>query len=289
MPLEMYKETPSPSKTTTSFTTVAVAAGKGGVGKSTITVNLARSLTLKGYKVGILDADLYGPSMRQMLPEQKMPLQKGDILYPALCEGIRMLSIAYFLRQGEASIVRAPIANGMITQFLQEIEWGPIDYLLIDFPPGTGDIQLTLSQKGMLSGAVMVSTPQQVAQLDVKKAIELFHQVQIPILGIVENFSGYQVPGSDEIHHIFGQGAGKQFAEECGLPFLGTVPIDPELSLSSDKGTSIFKTKQETPTIQAFQAITEHVLEQLKLIKENHESCLPFNLVWREMSNASKK
>ena len=167
-------------------TILAIAAGKGGVGKSTVTVNLAIALQRKGYRVGVMDTDIYGPSVRQMLPEDRMPAQKGEILIPALCLGIKMISMAYFRKTDEAAAVRAPIANGVITQFIKNVEWGDLDFLLIDFPPGTGDVQLTLSQQANLSAAIVVTTPQEVALLDVRKAMHLFQQVQVPLLGIVE-------------------------------------------------------------------------------------------------------
>ena len=154
---------------------VAIAAGKGGVGKSTVTVNLALALQSLGKRVGILDADIYGPSVRKMLPEEQPPAQQGNQLIPATCHGgIRMMSMAYFRTEKEAAAVRAPVATGIIKQFLQTIVWGELDYLLIDFPPGTGDIQLTLSQQAHLVGALMVTTPQEVALLDVRKAMHLF-------------------------------------------------------------------------------------------------------------------
>jgi ATP-binding protein involved in chromosome partitioning len=180
MPLPIHS---SLSQPTGPAHVIAIAAGKGGVGKSTVTVNLALALSLAGYKVGILDADLYGPSLRRMLPEDQLPQQKGPTIVPAICQGIRVISMAYFRQDNLATAVRAPIANSLISQFLDQVEWGPLDYLLIDFPPGTGDIQLTLSQKAKLTGAVMVTTPQQVAIMDVRKAMHLFSQVRGPCFG----------------------------------------------------------------------------------------------------------
>jgi Mrp family chromosome partitioning ATPase len=172
-------------------TILAIAAGKGGVGKSSVTVNLGLALKALGYQVGIMDTDIYGPSIRQMLPEEHLPTQKGNLIEPALCFGIKMISMAYFRKENEAVAVRAPIANSLIAHFIKNVNWGALDILLIDFPPGTGDIQLTLSQQANLTGAIMVTTPQEVAMLDVRKAMSLFEQVKIPILGVVDVFAGY--------------------------------------------------------------------------------------------------
>ncbi len=218
---------------------IAIAAGKGGVGKSTITINLALALALQGAQVGILDADVYGPSVRRMLPEQTLPAQKGPTLMPAMCSGIRVISLAFFGKENHATAVRAPIANQLIHQFITQVEWGPLDYLLIDFPPGTGDIQMSLCQKANLSGAIMVTTPQEVALMDVRKAMHLFEQVQVPILGIVENMSYYVQPSGAKAYP-FGKDGGRRLAEEFAVPLLEQVPLDPLVSECGDLGRSIF-------------------------------------------------
>lgn len=219
---------------------LAIAAGKGGVGKSTVTINLALALARQGAQVGILDADVYGPSVRRMLPEQKLPAQKGPTLVPALCSGIKVMSLAFFRQENHAAAVRAPIANSLINQFITEVEWGPLDYLLIDFPPGTGDIQLTLCQKANLYGAIMVTTPQQVALMDVRKAMHLFEQVHVPILGVVENMSYFaQLDGSKA--YLFGKDGGRLLAEEFGVPLLAQIPLDPIVSQCGDSGSSIYE------------------------------------------------
>ena len=173
---------------------VAVAAGKGGVGKSTLALNLALNLSKKGWRVGLMDADLYGPSLRKMLPEEVPPSQHPQVqdrIIPAQSGGIKMISMAYFIADGDPASVRAPIANGIIKQFIHLVEWGDLDFLLIDFPPGTGDIQLTLMQEGCLSGAIVVTTPQEIALLDVTKAVAMFRHMQVPLIGLVENMSHY--------------------------------------------------------------------------------------------------
>lgn len=264
MPLQMFqpKNQPKPKHV------IGIAAGKGGVGKSSVTVNLALALKHQGYKVGIMDTDIYGPSVRKMLPEDLMPVQKGEIITPALCQGIRMISMAYFRKEQEAAIVRAPIANGLITQFIKNVDWGDLDYLLIDFPPGTGDIQLTLSQQANLTGAVMVTTPQDVAVMDVRKAMNLFDQVKIPIIGIVENMSFYHHTQSNEKIYLFGKGGGERLAMERGVPFLGSIPIYPEISNSGDLGISLFSTTSEAKS--SFTDVALQLLKQLKVL-ENQE------------------
>ena len=279
MPLPMFDK--NPKKKIKNI--IAIAAGKGGVGKSTITVNIALALRKIGFTVGIIDADLYGPSLRKMLPEETLPIQKGDKIKPALCGGIPVISMAYFRREGEASAVRAPIANGIINQFINNVEWDNLDFLLIDFPPGTGDIQLTLSQKANLTAAIMVTTPQQVAVMDVKKAIDLFDQVRVPILGIIENMSHYLI--NDDRVYIFGKEGGKKLARETGAPFLGEVPIDPQLCSCGDLGQSIFEITQSNKlTIEAFLSIAQNIVSHSKLLEKENMNCLEeFELIWKEI------
>lgn len=259
MPLPLFKENRSKTHC------IAIAAGKGGVGKSTVAVNLARALKLLGFKVGLIDADVYGPSVRKMLPEERMPVQKEGKIEPAFAEGIPFISMAHFRRERDAVVARAPIANGIIGQFLNDVLWGDLDYLLIDFPPGTGDIQLTLAQKANLSGAVLVTTPQEVALLDVKKTLEMFRQLQIPVLGIIENLSGYHHPETDTVLYLFGNGGGERLAREAGVPLLGKLPIDPELCLRSDQGLSPFIHKKDSrcPSGDHFLEMARRMHEQI--------------------------
>lgn len=285
MNLPMYKKTAfTPLSGVKSV--IAIAAGKGGVGKSTVAVNLALALQHQGYKVGILDSDLYGPSVRKMLPESQPPAQKGQLLIPALCQGIKVISMAYFRQTNEATVVRAPIANNIITQFIQGVDWGDLDYLLIDFPPGTGDIQLTLSQQANLTGAIVVTTPQEVAILDVRKAMHMFDQLKVPIVGIIENMSAYYHPGSDERICIFGSGGGRKLAEQSGVPFLGEVPIDPQICLCGDSGKRFISENSESHSAaaKAFLAIAQQAaLEIIALKKLSKESLQNFELSWKEM------
>jgi ATP-binding protein involved in chromosome partitioning len=249
---------------------IAIAAGKGGVGKSTVTVNLGLALQRKGYAVGIMDVDIYGPSTRKMLPESRLPQQKEGIIIPAESNGIKIISMAYFKKENEAAAVRAPIANQIVHQFIKNVEWGPLDFLLIDFPPGTGDIQLTLSQQANLTGAIMVTTPQEVALLDVSKAMHLFDQVKVPLIGVVENMSYFRHPTSHEIFHLFGKGGGEKLAQKSGIPFLGHIPIDPEISRCGDAGESLLG--HQTEGAKAFEALANALELRIATLHSHHLS-----------------
>lgn len=285
MPLKIYKEPEKPQGGLSRVRFVlGIAAGKGGVGKSTVTANLARALRQRGSSVGVLDTDVYGPSIRKMLPEDRLPGRKGDKLVPALCEGISVISLAYFRKEHEAAAVRAPIANGVINQFLHGVEWGELDYLLIDFPPGTGDIQLTLSQQAHLTGAIMVTTPQEVAVMDVKKAMSLFDAVQVPVVGIVENMSYYTDSNREKVY-LFGKGGGEKLALGSGLPFLGQIPLDAALCESGDTGRSLFGSEGEaSPAAEAIKLISLKIVAHVEALKKQEgERLQKFELAWKEM------
>lgn len=236
MPLTMYNETNKQPNQIKNI--IGVAAGKGGVGKSTTTINLALALVNLGKKVGVLDADVYGPSTQCMLAEASLPFEKDGMIMPATSQGLAFVSIAHFRKKFEATIVRAPLANQIIDQFLEKVKWGNLDYLLIDFPPGTGDIQLTLMQKAALYGAVIVTTPQEVALLDVRKSIQMFQQMGVSIIGVVENMSYFEMEGKRA--YPFGKGGGKKLAEEFEVPLIGEIPISEEISKSGDLGKQVF-------------------------------------------------
>lgn len=251
---------------------LAIAAGKGGVGKSTVAINLALGLARQGAKVGILDADVYGPSVRKMLPEQSLPTRRGPTLIPALCSGIRVMSLAFFRQENHAAAVRAPIANNLIQQFISEVEWGPLDYLFIDFPPGTGDIQLTLCQKANLNGAIMVTTPQQVAMMDVRKAMHLFEQVHVPVLGVVENMS-YFVQQDGSKAYLFGKDGGQLLSDEFDVPLLGQIPLDPIVSQCGDLGTSLFD--QPSTAAEAFLKIVSRLKDMPEKVRADIANIQP--------------
>jgi ATP-binding protein involved in chromosome partitioning len=280
MPLKMYQAKEEKS-TPAIKAVIAIAAGKGGVGKSTVAVNLGLALKQLGWHVGILDSDIYGPSLRKMLPEDRMPSQQGERISPALCRGIRMISMAYFRRDHEAAVVRAPIANGLVTQFVRNVDWGELDFLLIDFPPGTGDVQLTLCQQANLTAALMVTTPQEVALLDVRKAMHMFHQVHIPILGLVENMSYYQHSAAEMPLYLFGKGGGEKMACEAGVPLLGSIPIHPSISLCGDTGESLLA-QDTNPAALAFLSLAEQVVAHTEHLQATSKRCLnQFELVWQ--------
>lgn len=280
MPLKIYQDKVQ------NPCVIGIAAGKGGVGKSTLTALLALSLKELNYRVGILDADLYGPSLRKMLPEDKLPLKKEQRLLPASSQGIKLMSMAFFRDETQATVVRAPIANGLIQQFLQDVEWGDLDFLLIDFPPGTGDIQITLAQKGHLSGALIVTTPQEIALLDVRKCMKMFEQMHIPLLGVIENMSFYQPSPDKEKVYPFGRGGGKKLAVESGIPLIGSIPLDPQIGTCLDQGQSIFALDDfEAKILQkSILDLSKNIVEELfAIVKNEKEGLGTFELAWKQM------
>jgi ATP-binding protein involved in chromosome partitioning len=224
----------------TAKSVIAVGSGKGGVGKSTIAAALALGLARAGSKVGLMDADVYGPSIPHLLGLSGAPkpmIQDGKIT-PVMCQGMPVMSMGFLVPPGEAVVWRGPMLHGAITQFLRDTAWGELDYLIIDMPPGTGDIALTLSQMLPLSGAVVVCTPQDVALLDAVKAIAMFRKVNIPVVGMVENMSGFICPDCGKRYDIFGSGGARRRAEELNVPFLGEVPLNMQIRVHGDAGTT---------------------------------------------------
>jgi len=215
---------------------VAVASGKGGVGKSTVAAILAYGLSRAGCKVGLMDADVYGPSIPHLLGSSERPFVVGDRIQPVTVDGMVVMSMGFLVPPGEAVVWRGPMLHGAITQFLRDTDWGDLDYLIIDLPPGTGDVALTLSQLLPLSGAVVVCTPQDVALLDAVKAIAMFRKVNIEVVGMVENMSYFICPGCGSRHEIFGSGGARRKAAELGVPFLGEVPLNTQLRICGDEG-----------------------------------------------------
>jgi ATP-binding protein involved in chromosome partitioning len=220
---------------------IAVAAGKGGVGKSTVTTNLAAALYRTGAKVGILDADIYGPSIPQMMgdPDVAAAVDTANKIRPAVHHGLSVISVGFFVERGGAVIWRGPMVHKLLQQFLEDVEWGTLDYLLVDLPPGTGDAQLSLSQLIPITGAVMVTTPQEVSIIDVEKAMAMWKRVEVPVLGIIENMSFYQCPSCGHHEEIFSHGGGRKLAEREGVPFLGEVPLVGAVRGAGDGGKPI--------------------------------------------------
>ncbi|MFN8593765.1 MAG: iron-sulfur cluster carrier protein ApbC [Thermomicrobiales bacterium] len=243
--------------------TIAVASGKGGVGKSTVAANLAVALAKAGAKVGLLDADVYGPSIPLMMGQHGKPLVRDGKIVPLEAHGVQVMSIGFLLDPEKALIWRGPLVAQLITQFLNDVLWEDLDYLVIDLPPGTGDVQLTLTQKIPLSGAVIVTTPQDVALADAVKGLKMFQEVKTPVIGIVENMSGFVCPCCGEVTPIFGEGGGKRTAEAHGVPFLGEIPIEPQVRAGGDTGDPIVADHPDSVTAKAFENVAEAVAVQL--------------------------
>jgi ATP-binding protein involved in chromosome partitioning len=264
---------------------VAVASGKGGVGKSTATANLAIALANTGAKVGVLDADIYGPSMSLMFGVLKAPeINENKKLVPVTSRGIKIVSMAMF-DEGEKGVVwRGPMVSQMIQNFVHNVVWGELDYLLIDMPPGTGDVQLTLTQSAPISGAVILTTPQDVSVLDAKKGLRMFQSVNVPVLGIVENMSYFICDNCDKKHYIFRHGGGKRVAESLGVPFLGEIPLEPEVAEGGDAGTPIVERRPGSPASLAYKAIAGAVASSLSILSAAQAGLLgEFDLKWEEV------
>ncbi len=256
---------------------LAVAAGKGGVGKSTVAVNLALTLVKKGARVGLLDADIHGPSQSKMLggPSQARITPEKKIV-PIEQHGLYAISIAHVIQDEAPAVWRGPMISGALLQLLEETQWPLLDYLIIDLPPGTGDIQLTLAQKIPLAGVVMVTTPQEVALLDVRKGIKMFQKVAVPLLGIVENMSLHRCSACGHEESLFGAGGGQQLSEEFELPLLGQLPLDAALMRSADQGVPWMVRAEEGHTLtQAFYQIGAALEAQLALRPIHYAAKLP--------------
>jgi len=236
---------------------IAVAAGKGGVGKSTVTTNLAAALAATGASVGILDADVYGPSIPQMMGEpQKMAVtETGNKILPAIHHGMKVISIGFFVERGGAVIWRGPMVHKLLQQFIEDVEWGDLDYLLVDLPPGTGDAQLSLSQLLPITGAVMVTTPQEVSILDVEKALGMWKRVEVPVLGLIENMSGFICPSCGHHEEIFLSGGGRKLADREAITFLGEVPLQGAVSRGGDNGLPVVLADPTSQVARIFHGI----------------------------------
>jgi ATP-binding protein involved in chromosome partitioning len=241
---------------------IAIASGKGGVGKSTVSANLAVAMAAQGLRVGLLDADVYGPSQPRMLGISGRPSSPdGTTILPLRNHGVTAISIGMMVPEGEAVVWRGPMLMGALEQMLRQVQWGGLDVLLVDLPPGTGDVQLTLSQKAEVTGAVVVSTPQDVALLDARKALDMFKKTSTPVLGLIENMSSYICPNCGHEAHIFGHGGAKAEAEKLGMPFLGEIPLDLEIRVASDGGAPIVAAKPGSPQARAFMDVAARIVE----------------------------
>jgi len=242
---------------------IAVASGKGGVGKSTVAVNLAVALAQSGLRTGLLDADIYGPSLPKMLGITTRPEVRGGKMIPLEAWGLKVMSIGFLVPEEKALIWRGPMVMGALNQMLGQAEWGELDVLVVDMPPGTGDAQLTLAQKAKPHGAVIVSTPQDIALLDARRGVQMFNQVGVPVLGIVENMSYFCCPNCGHRTDIFGHGGARAEAERIGVPFLGEVPLQLAIREAGDAGTPVVAAQPGSEVAAAFRAVAAQVAQAL--------------------------
>ena len=239
---------------------VAIASGKGGVGKSTVSANLAVALAARGLRVGLLDADVYGPSQPRMLGVSGRPSSVGNIILPLRNHGVTVMSLGFMVEEEEAIVWRGPMLMGALQQMLSQVQWGTLDVLLVDLPPGTGDVQMTLCQKTEVAGAVVVSTPQDIALIDAKKGIDMFRRMEVPILGIVENMAAFVCDGCGKVHHPFGHGGARAEAARIGVPFLGEVPLYLAIRTAGDGGAPVVVAKPEGEEAGPFWALADGLI-----------------------------
>ena len=247
---------------------VAVSSGKGGVGKSMVTTNLAAALAVGGLRVGLLDADIYGPDIPVMFGEQRRPRVTGERgqerIEPLEAHGVRLMSLGFLLEKEQPAIMRGPLIAGILKQFIEQVEWGPLDVMVVDMPPGTGDAQLSLVQTIDLDGAIMVTTPQDVATGDVRRGIKMFERVNTPVLGVVENMAGWSCPHCGEVTDVFGRGGGERLAEEMGVPFLGRIPLDASVAVAGDRGRPTVLSEPDAPAGSALRTLASALRERLE-------------------------
>ena len=243
---------------------IAVGSGKGGVGKTTVSVNLAVSLALQGNKVGLLDADVYGPNVPRMMGTNAEPMPVGDKIKPLEQHGVKLMSMGFLNPTDQPLIWRGPMLHSVIQQFLRKVDWGELDYLIVDLPPGTGDVQLTLLQTVPITGAIIVTTPSDVSLEDARKAVLMFQQVRAEVLGIVENMSYLIAPKSQERVDVFGTGGGKKTAEQMNVPFLAELPLDPEVRVGGDTGSPIALRDGSDPNAAAFHELAKSALARIE-------------------------
>jgi ATP-binding protein involved in chromosome partitioning len=257
---------------------IAVASGKGGVGKSTLAVNLAVILAKSGARVGLLDADIYGPNIPRMMGVDRLPAAGEDKLYPAESYGVKLMSIGFMVKADQPLIWRGPMLHSAIRQFLSDVEWGELDYLVIDLPPGTGDAGLSLAQSLPLSGGIIVTLPQQVSLDDARRGLEMFRQMNVPIFGIVENMSYLELPDGTRMD-VFGTGGGERLAAESGVPFIGSIPMDPAVREGGDLGVPVTISQPDSPVSLALNAVAMDVAAKVSVAAVQNNDFIPITMV----------
>ncbi len=257
---------------------VAVASGKGGVGKTTVAVNLAVVLAQMGARVGLLDADIYGPNVPMMIGLEHLPPPKNDKLVPPKAYGVKVMSIGFLVRPGQPLIWRGPMLHSAIRQFLTDVDWGELDYLIIDLPPGTGDAALSLAQSLPLSGGVIVTLPQQVSLEDARRGLEMFRELNVPILGVIENMSYLDMPDGSRME-VFGSGGGQRLAQQSNVPFLGAIPIDPIVAQGGDQGIPVVVKSPDSAVAKALTSIAQQVAAKISVSAVQHNNSVSIKMV----------
>ena len=257
---------------------VAIASGKGGVGKSTVAVNVAVALAQSGARVGLLDADIYGPNIPTMMGVGRLPPPTKEKLIPAEAYCVKVMSIGFLVKPDQPLIWRGPMLHSAIRQFLSDVEWGELDYLIVDLPPGTGDAALSLTQSLPLSGGVIVTLPQLVSLEDARRGMEMFRQLNVPILGVVENMSYLELPDGSRMD-IFGSGGGEQLAKEGDVPFLGTIPIDVKVRAGGDNGRPVIVEDPKSPAASALRSIAEIIAAKISLAALENNTVIPITIL----------
>jgi ATP-binding protein involved in chromosome partitioning len=257
---------------------IAVGSGKGGVGKSTVAVNVAVVLAQSGARVGLLDADIYGPNVPTMMGVDHLPQPKDQKLIPAEAYGVKIMSIGFLVKPDQPLIWRGPMLHSAIRQFLTDVAWGELDYLIVDLPPGTGDAALSLAQSLPLSGSVIVTLPQQVSLEDARRGLEMFRQLEISVLGVVENMSFLELPDGTRMD-IFGGGGGQKLADQAGVPYIGGIPIDPIVRAGGDNGVPVVVSYPDSPVSKALRAIAEDIAAKISVAAMNQGNFIPINLI----------
>jgi len=257
---------------------VAIASGKGGVGKSTVAVNVAVMLAESGARVGLLDADIYGPNIPTMMGVRRLPPSTEEKLVPAEAYGVKMMSIGFLVRPDQPLIWRGPMLHSAIRQFLSDVEWGELDYLIVDLPPGTGDAALSLAQSMPLSGGIIVTLPQQVSLDDARRGLEMFRQLNVPVFGVVENMSYLELPDGTRMD-VFGSGGGERLARECGVPFIGAIPMDPAVREGGDQGLPVVVSQPESPVSRALQAVAQDIAAKISVAAMQKSDFIPIDMI----------